>query len=137
MAILDHEESVENSNAQLKKILYIDDDSDMQLIFELALKEKNYDLKICSSGQEALDSAAAFQPDLIITDVMMPDMDGPTTIKKLREVESLKNIPVIFLTARTEKEEIQRYKDLGAKHVLIKPFNPMTLSEEIERIYNA
>jgi len=71
----------------------------------------------------------------MLLDVMMPEMDGPTTLSKLREISGLENIPAIFMTARVQPHEIQEYVDMGAVDVIAKPFDPMTLSNQIREIW--
>ena len=75
--------------------------------------------------------------DLCILDVMMPELDGPSTFNKLKEMEKLKNVPVIFMTAKAQVHEVEHFKSLGAIGVITKPFDPMTLCEEIQNIWNA
>jgi two-component system OmpR family response regulator len=81
----------------------------------------------CASGKEGLSAAMEFKPDLILLDVMMPFMDGPTTLAQLREKPRTATIPVIFMTARAQSREIEHYQALGAAGVIAKPFDPMTL----------
>ena len=78
-----------------------------------------------------MEIAPAFAPDLILLDVMMPGMDGPTTLKALRQIESLSQTPVAFMTAKIQPNEIAEYKLLGAIDVIPKPFDPMTLSKQV------
>ena len=121
---------------KLNKILYIEDEPDIQAVAKIALEAVGgFTLKICSSGAEAIASAEAFGPDLILLDVMMPVMDGPATLLKLREIPSLKKVPAIFMTAKVQKEEVNRFISIGAVDVIPKPFDPMTLSEKITTIW--
>jgi CheY-like chemotaxis protein len=96
-----------------------------------------FTLKTCSSGAEALRQAGVFNPDLILLDVMMPDMDGPTTLGELRKLPELANTPAMFMTAKVQPQEIEYFKSLGAIDVVPKPFDPMTLSEQIRKIWSA
>lgn len=122
--------------AYLKKILYVEDEPDIQEVAKLALEEVGgFTVKICSSGTDALQNAPSFAPDLIILDVMMPSMDGPATLRRLREIPELAGTPVIFLTAKTQAEEVKSFKALGALDVIAKPFDPMTLSDQINAIW--
>ncbi len=119
--------------AELNKILYIEDEADIQAIAQIALENVGgFKLKICSSGQEAIEQGPAFKPDLILLDVMMPGMDGPTTLQELRKLEELANIPVMFMTAKVQPQEIEHFKSLGAIEVIAKPFDPMKLSDTIK-----
>lgn len=123
--------------ATLKKILYAEDEPDIQTIAKLALSELGgFTLKVCNNGAEAVEHAEAFNPDLILLDVMMPSLDGPSALKLIREIDSLKKTPVIFMTAKAQSHEVQQYLDLGAISVIPKPFDPMTLASDITEIYN-
>ena len=115
-------------------VLYAEDEADIREVTEFALEDEGFELIICSSGQEALDKATTQSPDLILLDVMMPGMDGPTTLKKLRELPNLQDTPVIFMTAKVQPAELQQYKELGALGVITKPFEAMTLAEQIRSL---
>lgn len=121
----------------LENILYVEDELDIQTIVQLALESiGGYHLTVCSSGAEALAVASKWVPDLILLDVMMPEMDGPTTLKQLQtQYPAFKNIPVIFMTAKVQPQEILEYKRLGAIEVITKPFDPMLLSTTIQTIW--
>lgn len=120
----------------LERILYVEDEPDIQAVAKLALElVGGYQVKICSSGQEALDALGGFAPDLILLDVMMPGMDGPTTLQNLRADPATAAIPVIFLTAKVQPSEVARFQSLGALNVIAKPFDPMTLAAEIRQIW--
>ncbi|MBT4700064.1 MAG: response regulator [Rhodospirillaceae bacterium] len=125
------------SDNSLNKIFLVEDDLDIQEVVLLTLKDLGgYAVEICSSGQEALDKIADFQPDLILLDVMMPEMDGPTTLKGFRTMPEAKDIPVIFMTARSQTHEVAEYLELGAIDVIRKPFDPVTLCDQIEQIWD-
>lgn len=118
-----------------RTILYIEDEPDIQAVARLALeKVGGYNVKVCSSGEEALQSAHDIQPDIILIDVMMPGMDGPTTLKALREIPCFKDTPVAFMTAKVQPAEIEYFKSLGARDVIAKPFDPMTLASQVKAI---
>jgi two-component system OmpR family response regulator len=118
--------------AALDKILYVEDDPDIQAIAVMVLDAiSGFTLEACSSGNEALSKAVAFNPDLILLDVMMPGMDGPETLHALRKLPELANTPVVFMTAKVQPQEVSGYLDLGAVGVIAKPFDPMTLADEI------
>ena len=122
----------------LQKILSVEDEEDIQAIIRLALESLGgFAVELCGSGSEALDRAAAFAPDLIMLDVMMPDMDGPTTLKALREIDQIADTPVVFLTAKVQAYEIAQFKALGAIDVIQKPFDPMTLPETVASLWRA
>lgn len=118
---------------KLTRILYVEDEPDIQMIAKLALETiGDYTVLECDSGEEALKKAPDFKPQLILLDVMMPEMDGPTTFLRLREMPETAATPVIFMTAKVQPEEVAQYKKLGAITVIAKPFDPMNLATEIE-----
>ncbi len=120
----------------LDKILLVEDDPDIQLIAVMTLEELGgFSVEACSLGQEAIDRAATAAPDLILLDVMMPGMDGPTTLEHLRRIPEVADVPVVFLTARSQPHEIAEYMEKGAVGVIRKPFDPAELCGEIERIW--
>jgi len=120
----------------LQKILFVEDDPDIQMVAQLALEAVGgYTVQMCSSGKEALAVAEQFAPDLILLDVMMPGMDGPTTLMELRKKPSLTHTPVVFMTARVQRHEIEQYLAMGAVDVISKPFDPMTLSAQVADIW--
>ena len=118
------------------KLLYVEDKADIREIAEFALEDEGFDIVFCESGEQALEKAAAFQPEVILLDVMMPGMDGPTTLQNLRKLPGLETTPVIFLTAKVQPNEIQDFIALGAMDVIPKPFDPMTLAKQIHDILN-
>ena len=124
--------------SELKRILYVEDEPDIQAVAKMALEMVGgFTVRICSSGEEALGVAADFAPDLILLDVMMPGMDGPSTLKALRNLPSLAKIPVAFMTAKVQPQEVEQYRSLGARDVIAKPFDPMTLSEQVRAIWSS
>jgi len=122
----------------LQRILYVEDEPDIQAVAKLALEMVGgFTVKICSSGEEAVREAKAFAPDLLLLDVMMPGMDGPSTLKALRELPPLAELPVVFMTAKVQPAEVAYYKSLGARDVIAKPFDPMTLASQVRTIWEA
>jgi len=120
----------------LERILYVEDEPDIQQVASLALEAVGgFTLKACSSGHEAIEEIGAFAPQLLLLDVMMPDMDGPTTLARIRELPGYESTPAIFMTAKVQAQEIQTYLDMGAVAVLTKPFDPMTLASQIKDIW--
>lgn len=120
----------------LQRILYVEDEPDIRAIAKIALESVGgFTVEVCSSGGKALDSATVFAPDLILLDVMMPGMDGPTTLEALRNLDQTEKTPIIFMTAKAQPHEIERFRDLGALDVITKPFDPMTLSDVIKGIW--
>lgn len=121
---------------KLNKILHVEDEPDIQIIAQIALENiGGFTVKTCSTGNEALQVVQEFKPDLILIDVMMPDMDGPTTLKSLREIPEFADTPIIFMTARAQLHEISNYKKEGILEVITKPFDPMTLSSTIISVW--
>ena len=121
----------------LQKILYVEDEKDIQTVARMALEMVGkFTVKTCSSGGEALGEFTAFRPDLVLLDVMMPEMDGPTTLARIRELAGGERIPVVFMTAKVQPHEIANLKKLGALDVIAKPFDPMTLSNSIRTIWD-
>lgn len=121
---------------ELSRILYVEDDPDIQAIAMMVLETiSGFTVQGCSSGKEALEKAVAFQPDLILLDVMMPGMDGPETLKGLRNFPELQSTPVVFMTAKVQPQEVQGYIALGAVGVIAKPFDSMTLAQELRDIW--
>ena len=121
----------------LKRILYAEDEPLIQAVAKLALeKVGGFEVLICNSGAEALEKVAAFAPDLILLDVVMPGLDGPATLQRLRLDPATSAIPVVFLTANAQPGEVAQYKSLGAMDVVAKPFNPMTLAAQIRAIWD-
>lgn len=122
---------------ELKKILYAEDEPDVQTIVELTVQTMSeYQIKICNNGKELLKCVSEFNPDLILLDVMMPEMDGPTTFKNLQSKENTKDIPVIFMTAKAQVHEIEIFKEIGVVGIITKPFDPMNLCDEIQAIWD-
>ncbi len=120
----------------LKTILYAEDESDIRDIAKIALEELGgFDVIFCKNGREVLEKATNIQPDLLLLDVMMPEMDGPTTLRELRKLKYYQSLPVIFMTAKIQPDEIINYKKMGAIDVITKPFDPMTLSDKIMTIW--
>jgi two-component system, OmpR family, response regulator len=121
----------------LQRLLYVEDEPDIQAVARIALETVGkLTLKVCSSGEEALQEIKAFQPDMVLLDVMMPGMDGPGTLVALRAMPEFASIPVAFMTAKVQPSEVAHYKSLGALAVVAKPFNPMTLADQVRSIWS-
>ena len=122
--------------SELQRILYVEDEPDIQAVARIALETVGgFTIKICHHGQQALAEAAAFKPDLLLLDVMMPDMDGPTTLAKLHKQPELADVPAIFMTAKVQPQEVAQLRTMGAVDVITKPFDPMALSDQIRKIW--
>ena len=116
-------------------MLMVDDDADIRRIGQLSLvKVGRWDVELAASGTEAIAMAASAKPDLILLDVMMPGLDGPSTLSQLKSDPQTAGIPVIFMTAKVLSQEVEQYMSMGASGVIAKPFDPMKLPEEIRRI---
>ncbi len=114
------------------RILIIDDEDDIREIAAMSLETvAGWEVVVANSGAQGLMRAASYKPDAILLDVMMPGMDGPTTFRELRKNPVTAHIPVLFLTAKVQAADRQRFADLGIEAVLVKPFDPMTLSTQI------
>lgn len=117
-------------------ILYADDDDDIRELLSLSLElTGGFVVDAVENGRQAVEKAIAVRPDLVILDVMMPGLDGPATLEQMRGREALAGVPVIFFTAKAQREEIAKLEALGAIGVLSKPFDPVTVGEEIRAIY--
>lgn len=122
----------------LNRILYVEDEPDIRVVAQMALEAVGgFTVIACASGQEALSAAPDARADLLLLDVMMPGMDGPSTLKALHELPATAHTPVIFMTAKVQAAEVAAYKALGALEVIPKPFDPMALSAQIQRIWAA
>lgn len=120
----------------LTRILLVDDEPDIQEVVRLALEAVGgFTVEVGGSGEEALQKAVKFAPELILLDVMMPGTDGPAVLRMLRELPATAQIPVIFMTAKVQPQEIARFKKLGAVDVIAKPIDPMTLSSTVNVIW--
>jgi len=116
----------------LRTALYVDDEPDIREIVEMALGLiDNLTVRTCGSGEQALKLMPEFKPDLVLLDVMMPAMDGPSTLSRMRANPTLPLIPVIFVTAKAMPREIAYFRELGAAGVIAKPFDPMLLGEQV------
>ena len=122
---------------KLERIMYAEDEPDIQTVAKLALEMVGgFKVLICGNGEEALQQVGSFAPQLILLDVMMPKMDGPTTLKRLRADPATADIPVIFLTAKVQPPEVLEYQQMGALTVIAKPFDPMTLAARVQQIWS-
>ena len=122
--------------AELRRILCVEDEPDIRMVLEVALGVVGgFDVRVLASGEEAIRVGPGLEPDLILLDVMMPEMDGPTTLAAIRDVPELADVPVAFLTAKVQPQEIERFMRLGAIGVIHKPFDPMALGDEVRRVW--
>jgi two-component system OmpR family response regulator len=131
-------EPVNMPDEPLQRILYVEDDPDIQAIARVALEAVGgFTVEIYDNGKSAIAAAASFMPELMLIDVMMPDMDGPTTLAALRDQPALTDTPAVFITAKVQPDEIEKLQNHGAVDIITKPFDPMTLSDKLRRIWAA
>ena len=120
---------------KLKKVLYVGDDADIRAMVRVGLETMGgFTVYICSSGQDALDTVPAFEPDLILLDVHMPQMDGPATLQRLRQIPATTQVPIIFLAENTSGDA-DTLSALGAVAVISKPIDPMALSDQLITVW--
>ncbi len=123
---------------RLARILVVEDDVEMRVMVRESLEGAGgITVKACASGRQALRAAPGFRPDLILLDAVMPRMDGPATLRALRERPETAAVPVIFLTARSGGADADRFTGLGAIGVIAKPFNPALLAGAVRRFWSA
>jgi two-component system, OmpR family, response regulator len=117
------------------RILYVDDEPDIREIAEMALGlDPDFEVRCAASANEALAIAAQWHPEIALLDVMMPEIDGPSLLRMMREREDLAAIPVAFVTARAQPSELQNFAMLDAVGVIAKPFDPMTLASKVRAL---
>lgn len=116
----------------LKKIVIIDDEADISEVAALVLETMgSFEVHSASNGRDGIALAQRERPDAILLDVMMPDMDGPTTLARLREFDATRSTPVVFLTAKIQPADRLRLAETGAAGVIAKPFDPLTLADQV------
>ena len=120
------------------KLLHVDDEPDIREVAAMALEmDGSMEVRQAPSGPAALELLAGWTPDVILLDVMMPEMDGPATLAEIRRQAALAATPVIFMTARAQAQDKARLMGLGAAGVITKPFDPMTLAQDVRSILAA
>lgn len=123
---------------KLERILLVDDEADIRQVARLALEALGgFQVTECSSGLAAPEAALTHDPQLILMDVMMPGRDGPETLKVMRAMPRLIDIPVVFMTAKVQPQEVAAFRALGALDVIPKPFDPMTLAQTVRKIWDS
>jgi two-component system OmpR family response regulator len=116
------------------RVLHADDEPDIREVVKLSLElDPAFEVRSCASGADALAAAAEWRPDLILLDVMMPGMDGPTILARLLDQPHTAAIPVVFMTAQAKRHAFARFLSVGAAGVIAKPFDPMTLADTVRR----
>ena len=121
---------------KLSRILYAEDDDDIRTLAVMALTDiGGLEVVACCCGDEAIQQLPSTRPQLILLDVMMPGMDGPQVLAAVQAMEDFKSIPVVFMTAKVNVKEVGSYLALGAAGVITKPFDPMTLADQLRDIW--
>ncbi len=120
----------------LRRILGVDDDRDVLSIVCIVLKSVGgFEAEACGMAREAVEAARRFEPDLILLDVMMPEMDGPAVLKALRAEPRTETIPVVFMTAKVMPNEANHYASLGVAGIIAKPFSARSLIDRIHAFW--
>jgi CheY-like chemotaxis protein len=120
----------------LQRILLADDEPDILEISRIALETVGgFEVLVCSSGKKLLERLSGFEPDLVIVDVLMPDMTGPEVFEEIRRRPEFDAVPVIYLTGVIQEEELEDLRETGVADVILKPFDPMTLADRINDIW--
>jgi CheY-like chemotaxis protein len=120
----------------LTRITYVDDEADIRTVTKLVLERLGgFTVDACTGGQDALARMGEFAPDLVLLDVMMPQMDGPQTLQAMRATPAFAKTPVLFVTARSQAHEIAAYKAMGVVDVITKPFDPAALPQALRSLW--
>lgn len=124
------------SNKPLNKILCAEDESDIREIIKISLEDiGGFDVKYCVDGFDAVETAKKSKPDLLLLDVMMPKMDGPSALKEIRKLPGYEKMPAVFMTAKVQTDEVAAYFSMGILDVINKPFDPMMLAKKLQEIW--
>lgn len=118
----------------MKKILLVDDQKEVRLLVETTLDGSGYEFYGATNGREAVDRAISIIPDLILMDVIMPEMDGFEACRRIKNNPALKHIPIIMLTARSQQADMEKGREAGADDYFIKPFSPIALLKKVDEI---
>ncbi len=119
----------------MKKILLVDDNEQIRLLVQATLEGSNYDFFSATNGKEAVEKVVSVKPDLILLDVMMPEMDGFEACRLIKSNLETKSTPIIMLTAKGQEADIEKGKECGADDYFIKPFSPLALLKKIDEIF--
>jgi CheY-like chemotaxis protein len=122
--------------ADAKRILVCDDDPVILRLLEVNLQLEGFEVLLAHHGQEALDIATSHRPDLVILDIMMPQMDGYEACERLKSDSATKDIPIVFLSAKAQQSDIDKGREYGVADYLTKPFDPSRLVEVVQRLVN-
>ena len=119
---------------ELKKVLVVDDDPYILMSLEFLMKKSGYDVMVARNGTEALELVDKQLPDIVLLDIMMPDVDGYQICKHIKKLDKLKHTKVVFMSAKTKETDIQKGYDLGASLYIIKPFSTRELVKKIKEL---
>lgn len=122
--------------AVLKKILVVDDDPYILMSLEFLMKKNGYDVMVARNGTEALDLVEKKLPDLVLLDIMMPDVDGYEICKHIKSSKKLKEAKVVFMSAKSKEVDIRKGYDLGASLYITKPFSTREMMKQINELMN-
>ena len=122
----------------LTRVCYVEDDEDIQRIVRMSLERiGKMTVEVCSDPLKAIDVITKFGPQLVMLDWMMPGMDGPTLFRRMKDTPATASLPVVFITAKASKKELDELRELGAAGTLSKPFIPKDLAEQLRQIWAA
>jgi CheY-like chemotaxis protein len=122
----------------LQKILYVEDDEDIQRIVRMSLERiGKLSVEIVGNSMNAIEAMKAYQPDLVMLDWMMPEMDGPTLFRMMKEDSAVADLPVVFITAKASSRELEELNRMGAKGTISKPFSPKDLPDQLRTLWDA
>lgn len=122
----------------LNRICYVEDDEDIQRIVRMSLERVGkMTVAVVGDPTQAIEAIAEFRPDLVMLDWMMPVMDGPAVLRKMREQAETMHLPVVFITAKASQAELDELRNMGAAGVISKPFSPKTLPDQLRSIWTS
>ncbi|MDH4095598.1 MAG: response regulator [Betaproteobacteria bacterium] len=120
----------------LQRVCYVEDDEDIRKIVRMSLERVGkLTVEVVGDPLVAIDAMKTFKPDLVMLDWMMPGMDGPTLYRRMREVPEVRDIPVVFITAKASEKELNELRALGAAGTISKPFSPKDMAEQLRSIW--
>ena len=123
---------------ELNRICYVEDDPDIQRIVRMSLERiGKMTVEVVGDSTRAVEAITAFKPDLVMLDWMMPIMDGPTVLRTMREHAELKDLPVVFITAKASQRELDELRAIGAVGAISKPFSPKDLPDQLRTIWKS
>ena len=119
----------------MARVLVVDDEPDIRTLVRIALERAGgLEVEAVASGAAAIEAIEAAVPEVVLLDVMMPGLDGLATLERIRDLPAGAGLPVVFLTARAQQHEVEGYRAAGARSVIVKPFEPRTLVDEVRTI---